>query len=92
MIFSTTGREVTNGQPRQRRDTGYMTDRQSGVVKWFSAQKGFGFILRDGADDVFVHFSEIMTDGFRSLRQGQYVEYSLEDGEKGPHAKQVKIL
>ena len=71
--------------------TGFMSDRHSGVVKWFSAQKGYGFILRDDGSDVFVHFSEIESDGFRTLRQGQSVEYALEDGDKGPHAKHVEL-
>ena len=63
----------------------------TGTVKWFSAEKGFGFIVPDeGGDDVFVHFSAIETDGYRSLAEGQQVEYELTSGPKGAAATNVK--
>lgn len=60
-----------------------------GKVKWFSAQKGYGFIELDGSRDVFVHFSAIQTSGFRTLQEGQQVEFELLDTEKGPQAANV---
>ena len=59
---------------------------------WVSAQKGFGFIVNAGGQDVFVHFSTIEADGFRSLKDGEIVEYESEEGEKGLHAKHVRRL
>jgi len=62
----------------------------TGTVKWFNDSKGFGFISQDdGGDDVFVHFSSIQGDGFKSLVEGQNVEYDVEDGAKGPQASNV---
>lgn len=62
----------------------------TGTVKWFNDTKGFGFIAQDdGGDDVFVHFSAIQTDGFKSLQEGQKVEFEIEDGQKGPQARNV---
>uniref|UniRef100_A0A0A9W780 Cold shock protein CspA n=1 Tax=Lygus hesperus TaxID=30085 RepID=A0A0A9W780_LYGHE len=67
-------------------------DRQRGVVKWFNAPKGFGFILRDTGSDVFVHFSGIRSDGFRTLEEGQRVEFVVAQGAKGPCAIDVTLL
>ncbi|MGO4928928.1 cold-shock protein [Fundicoccus sp. Sow4_D5] len=61
----------------------------NGTVKWFNADKGFGFIERDGADDVFVHFSAIQTDGFKTLEEGQAVTFDVEQGNRGPQAVNV---
>ena len=62
----------------------------TGTVKWFNESKGFGFIApSDGSADVFVHFSAISADGFRTLAEGQSVNYEVEDGPKGPQAKEV---
>jgi CspA family cold shock protein len=58
-----------------------------GTVKWFNAEKGYGFIARDGADDVFVHFSAIQMSGYRSLEEGQRVEFDVEPGKKGEEAQ-----
>ena len=66
-----------------------MADRETGTVKWFNARKGFGFIEREGGDDVFVHFSAIGGDGFKNLEEGQKVEFTVTDGEKGPQAENV---
>jgi len=67
--------------------------RISGTVKWFNDRKGFGFLTReDGEKDCFVHFSSIQGDGYRSLREGERVEFDMVDGEKGPAAENVTRL
>ena len=63
----------------------------TGTVKWFSAEKGYGFIEREDGDDVFVHFSAIQTDGFKSLEEGQKVEFEIAEGERGPQAVSVTV-
>ncbi len=68
-----------------------MTDRITGTVKWFNATKGFGFIERDGGKDVFVHFSAIDGSGYRSLEEGQTVEFTVAQGDKGPQAQNVTV-
>jgi CspA family cold shock protein len=60
-----------------------------GKVKWFNAEKGFGFIEREGGKDVFVHFSAIQSDGFKTLDEGQAVEFDIVDGDRGPQAANV---
>ncbi|MCU5714784.1 MULTISPECIES: cold shock protein CspC [Bacillus cereus group] len=60
-----------------------------GRVKWFNAEKGFGFIEREDGDDVFVHFSAIQQDGYKSLEEGQQVEFDIVDGARGPQAANV---
>ncbi|RJQ33493.1 MAG: cold shock domain-containing protein [Actinobacteria bacterium] len=64
----------------------------TGTVKWFSAEKGFGFIEREGGDDVFVHFSAIQGDGFKTLEEGQQVEFEITEGDRGPQAANVTKL
>ncbi|MGE5138853.1 MAG: cold-shock protein [Rudaea sp.] len=66
-----------------------MDNRVTGTVKWFNASKGYGFIAHDGGKDVFVHYSAIQMDGYRSLNEGDQVEFTIEDGQKGPQAVQV---
>ena len=66
-----------------------MTNRVTGTVKWFSRVKGYGFISRDDGEDVFVHYSAISGDGFKTLEQGQRVEFEVTDGKKGPQAANV---
>ncbi|GII22696.1 cold-shock protein [Planosporangium mesophilum] len=64
-----------------------------GTVKWFNADKGFGFISQDGGgDDVFVHFSAIQSSGYRSLEENQRVEFEITQGQKGPQAEQVRPI
>lgn len=62
----------------------------TGKVKWFNAAKGYGFITGDDGKEVFVHFSAIQSDGYKTLDEGQAVEYEVNDGEKGPQAVNVK--
>jgi len=68
-----------------------MTERYIGTVKWFNGSKGYGFISREGGNDVFVHFSAIRGDGYRSLEEGQTVEFSIERGPKGLQASNVVV-
>lgn len=69
-----------------------MANREVGTVKWFHNGKGYGFISREEGEDIFVHFSEIEAEGFRKLRRGQKVEFSVSEGEKGLHARGVTAL
>ena len=62
---------------------------EQGKVKWFNAEKGFGFIEREGGDDVFVHFSAIQGEGFKTLEEGQEVTFEVEQGQRGPQATNV---
>ena len=69
-----------------------MSDREVGTVKWFNGAKGYGFIAREDAEDVFVHYSAIQAEGFRALEEGQQVEFSVEQGAKGLQATNVVAL
>ncbi len=69
-----------------------MEERETGTVKWFDNGKGFGFITRDEGVDVFVHFSEISGDGYKSLNEDDRVEFTVTEGKKGPQAQQVVVL
>lgn len=69
-----------------------MADRETGTVKWFNNNKGFGFITREDGSDIFVHFSAIRGDGFRSLEEQQRVEFSVAQGDKGLQAQDVIVL
>ena len=66
-----------------------MSDRITGTVKWFSNVKGYGFIEREDGPDVFVHYSAIQEDGYRTLKEGEQVEFDIENGPKGPQAANV---
>lgn len=63
-----------------------------GTVKWFNAEKGYGFIEVDGGRDVFVHYSAILADGYRSLEQGQRVEFEVTQSDRGPQAESVRAV
>jgi CspA family cold shock protein len=63
-----------------------------GTVKWFNEKKGFGFLSREDGDDVFVHYSSIQSSGFKSLNEGQSVEFEVQDGPKGPQAVNVTVM
>ncbi|WP_110926565.1 cold-shock protein [Bacillus massiliglaciei] len=63
---------------------------EQGKVKWFNAEKGFGFIERENGDDVFVHFSAIQSEGFKTLDEGQEVTFEVEEGQRGPQASNVQ--
>ncbi|MCE0495823.1 transcription antiterminator/RNA stability regulator CspE [Vibrio salinus] len=70
-----------------------MSGKMTGSVKWFNETKGFGFISQDnGGDDVFVHFRSIVSDGFKTLSEGQKVSFNIEQGQKGPQATEVTAL
>ena len=69
-----------------------MAERVTGTVKWFSREKGYGFISRESGDDVFVHYSSIEGSGFRNLDEGEKVEFEVEQSPKGPQAANVKRL
>lgn len=64
----------------------------TGTVKFFNAEKGYGFIAREGGDDVFVHFSNIQGEGYKSLDQGQTVEFDVAPGRKGEEAQNVRVI
>lgn len=63
-----------------------------GIVKWFNSEKGFGFLSVEGQEDVFVHFSSITGDGYKSLEEGQKVQFDIVDGERGPQAANVRKI
>jgi CspA family cold shock protein len=65
---------------------------ETGTVKWFNAAKGFGFISRPGGNDVFVHFNAITATGYKSLNEGDKVQFEVEQGPKGPSAKNVSLV
>jgi CspA family cold shock protein len=67
-----------------------MSDREQGVVKWFNDSKGFGFIQRNSGEDIFVHFRAIQGDGYRSLKDGEKVEFNVVEGQKGLQAEEVR--
>lgn len=66
-----------------------MAERETGTVKWFNGTKGYGFIMRDQGGDIFVHYTSIRGEGFRTLEEGMKVEFSVMDGQKGPQAQDV---
>ncbi|MBN2385493.1 MAG: cold-shock protein [Anaerolineales bacterium] len=68
-----------------------MAERVVGTVKWFNASKGYGFIEREGGPDVFVHYSAIQSEGFKTLNEGQQVEFEIAEGPKGPQAANVTV-
>jgi len=81
--------ETAPNSSKQKRDTQL---KEQGTVKWFNASKGFGFIQRQTGDDVFVHFSAIQSEGYKSLNDGQAVEFEVTTGPKGLQATNVSAL
>jgi CspA family cold shock protein len=69
-----------------------VSNREKGTVKWFNASKGYGFIARSNGEDVFVHQSEIQSEGYRTLNEGQQVEFDVEQGRKGLQASRVTAV
>ncbi len=69
-----------------------MSAREQGIVKWFNDSKGFGFIQQESGPDVFAHFREIASSGFKTLHEGQQVSFSIEQGQKGPNAVNIVAL
>lgn len=67
-----------------------MSERETGTVKWFDTKKGYGFVTRANGEDVFIHYSAIVGEGYRTLKDGQSVEFEVVDGKKGPEAREVK--
>lgn len=63
-----------------------------GTVKWFNEEKGFGFIAQDNGPDVFAHFRQILSDGFKTLAEGQRVEFKVTQGQKGPQAEEIRPI
>jgi CspA family cold shock protein len=83
----------TNGVSTNRsRELVEMADRENGTVKWFNDAKGFGFISRENGEDVFVHFRAIQSQGFKSLKEGQKVSFTVVQGQKGLQADAVEAL
>ena len=69
-----------------------MAETKQGTVKWFNSSKGYGFITQEDGDDVFVHFQSIIGEGYKTLEEGQKVEFTLTEGQKGPQANEVKVI
>ena len=69
-----------------------MAERKEGTVKWFNNSKGYGFIQQEDGEDLFVHFKSIVAEGFKTLEEGQKVEFEIGEGQKGPQALEVKIV
>jgi CspA family cold shock protein len=69
-----------------------MSEKERGTVKWFNSAKGFGFIEREVGEDIFVHYSAIISEGFKTLDEGQEVEFSIENTDKGLQANEVLVL
>jgi cold shock protein len=80
----------TAGRPHRPRKEG--TPVATGTVKWFSPEKGFGFITQNEGPDVFVHFSGITGEGYKNLEEGQSVEFDIVEGQKGPQAQNVRVV
>jgi cold shock protein len=86
------GAQIVLALLRDLRDDGGRDKFMTGTVKWFNAEKGYGFITPESGEDVFVHFSAIQATGYRSLDEGQLVEFDVTSGPKGPQAANVRLL
>jgi len=87
-------KSASNVLPRLTSNTGViqMAERETGTVKWFNDSKGYGFIEREQGEDIFVHFRAIRGEGYRTLEDGQSVEFTVTEGDKGPQAQDVVVL
>ena len=83
---------LRSSRPVQREKKGATLAQYKGTVKWFNNAKGYGFLGRDGGADVFVHYSSIQREGYKSLKEGDEVEFDIIQGTKGPQADQVSRL
>jgi cold shock protein len=84
--------KVATGNFSEEEGVAVVAEREVGTVKWFNAAKGYGFIERESGGDIFVHFSEITAEGYRKLMQGQKVEFSVIETEKGQQAHEVTLV
>jgi cold shock protein len=91
-LFSSATAEHSNIHSSVKNQFRKMEKMEQGTVKWFNAAKGFGFITRQSGEDVFVHFSAIQSNGYRSLEEGQPVEFTVTKGQKGWQAENVRVL
>ncbi len=89
LLRGTTGKASIITRERKGKN---MSERETGIVKWFNGAKGFGFIQRQEGEDVFVHFSSIRGEGYRNLEEGQTVEFGVEQGPKGLRAVDVTVV
>ena len=89
-LFQADQAEVAAADP-QSSSAGSSRSNESGTVKWFDSSKGFGFITRESGDDLFVHFTAIQGSGYRTLEEGQKVEFAVGSGQKGPVATDVRV-
>ena len=84
--------QTSSTKPAARAKPSKASGREQGKVKWFNVSKGYGFVTRETGEDIFVHFRSIQGSGRRVLREGQTIEFSVTDGEKGPQAEDVEAL
>jgi cold shock protein len=87
-----TGSAVDRAEPEARAAVRELFAMAQGTVKWFNPEKGYGFIAVDGGKDVFVHFSAIQTDGYRTLEEGQHVEFEITQSDRGEQAEKVIVV
>jgi CspA family cold shock protein len=89
-MWETDGTSRTNVQPTKG---GFSSmEKQTGTVKWFNERKGYGFISQDSGDDIFVHYNDINGEGFKTLNEGDRVEFVVTQGRKGPAASDVSVV
>ncbi|MCK5663820.1 MAG: cold shock domain-containing protein [Thiotrichaceae bacterium] len=81
-----------SAKPKANKKSAPQGDREAGTVKWFDSKKGYGFITRAMGEDIFVHFRSIQGNGYRSLQEGQAVEFVVTNGDKGPQAEDIQVV
>jgi CspA family cold shock protein len=92
LILVSPSKAAANRCRTRSKEKQHVSNREQGTVKWFNASKGYGFIARSNGDDVFVHQTEIQSEGYRTLNEGQQVEFDVEQGRKGLQASRVIAL